>query len=100
LDGGSASRKASTYTGQHNAEKHRHTCMLRAGFETTIPVFERLKRVRAPYCGAMMYIYCRHKSTAAHLIVLLKSDCTRLSISIAITEYRRLTNSTKNCHLL
>jgi hypothetical protein len=47
LGGGSARRKASTYTGQHNTEKRGHTAMPRAGFEPTIPVFERLKPVRA-----------------------------------------------------
>jgi hypothetical protein len=47
LDGGSARRKASTYTGQHNTEKYGNTSMPRAGFETTIPVFERSKTVHA-----------------------------------------------------
>jgi len=47
LDGGSARRKATTYTGQHNTEKRGHTSMPRAGFEPTIPVFERSKTVRA-----------------------------------------------------
>jgi len=47
LDGGSARRKATTYTGQHNTEKRGHTSMPRAGFEPMIPVFERLKNVRA-----------------------------------------------------
>jgi len=46
LDGGSAHRKATTYTGQHNTEKHGHRSMPRAGFEHTIPVLERLKTVR------------------------------------------------------
>jgi len=44
LDGGSARRKTTTYAGQHNTEKqHRHTSMPRAGFEPTIPVFDRSK---------------------------------------------------------
>jgi hypothetical protein len=47
MDGGSARRKASTYTGQHNTEKHRHTSMPRAGFENAIPMFERPKTVLA-----------------------------------------------------
>jgi hypothetical protein len=47
LDGGSARRKASTYTGQHNTEKRGHTSMPRVGFEPKIPVFERPKTVRA-----------------------------------------------------
>jgi hypothetical protein len=47
LDGGSARRKASTYTGQHNKEKRWHTSMPRAGRESAILVFERLKTVRA-----------------------------------------------------
>jgi len=46
LDGGSARRKATTYTGQHNTEKCGHTSMPQAGFEPTIPVFEQLKTVR------------------------------------------------------
>jgi len=47
LDGGSARLKASTYTGQHNTEKRGHTSTPRAGFETTNPVFEGSKAVRA-----------------------------------------------------
>jgi len=37
--------KATTYTGHHNTEErwHTNTQMPRAGFEPTIPVFERLK---------------------------------------------------------
>jgi hypothetical protein len=35
------------HTGQHNTEKHGNTSMPRVGFETTIPVFERPKTVRA-----------------------------------------------------
>jgi len=49
LDGGLARRKATTYTGQHNREKRGHTSMLLAEFEPMIPVFERLKTVRALY---------------------------------------------------
>jgi hypothetical protein len=45
--GDQSSAKASTYTGQHNTEKHRHTSMPRAGFEPAIPMFERPKTVRA-----------------------------------------------------
>jgi hypothetical protein len=47
LDAGSARRKATTYTGQHNTEKGGQTFMPRAGFEPKIPVFELLKTVRA-----------------------------------------------------
>jgi len=47
LDGGSARRKATAYTGQHNTEKRGHTSMPRVGFEHTIPVFELSKTVRA-----------------------------------------------------
>jgi hypothetical protein len=47
LDGGSAYRKASTYTGQHDTEKRGHTSMPRAGFEHAIPVFELSKTVGA-----------------------------------------------------
>jgi hypothetical protein len=46
LDRGSARRKASTYTGQHNTEKRGHTSMPLVGFEPTIPVFEWPKTVR------------------------------------------------------
>jgi len=44
---GSVRRKASTYTGQHNTEKHGHTSMPRAGFVPAIPMFERPKTVLA-----------------------------------------------------
>jgi len=47
LDGGSARREASTYTGEHNTGKRGHTSMPQAGFELTIQVFERSKTVRA-----------------------------------------------------
>jgi hypothetical protein len=47
LDGGSARREATPYTGQHNTEIRGHTSMPLAGFEPTIPLFERLKTVRA-----------------------------------------------------
>jgi hypothetical protein len=46
MDGRSALRKATTYTGQHNTEKRAHMSMPRAGFEPTIPAFEWLKTVR------------------------------------------------------
>jgi hypothetical protein len=46
MDGGSVRRKASTYTGQHNTVKRRHTSMPRAGFDPTIPVFALSKTVR------------------------------------------------------
>jgi hypothetical protein len=45
--GDQSSTKASTYTGQHNTEKHRHISMPGAGFETAIPMFERPKTVLA-----------------------------------------------------
>jgi len=41
-----AHRKASTYTGQHNTEECKHISMSLAGFEPTIPLFERFKTVR------------------------------------------------------
>jgi hypothetical protein len=47
LDGRSARRRASAYTGQHNTEKRRRTFMPQAGLEPAIPVFERSKTVRA-----------------------------------------------------
>jgi hypothetical protein len=37
----------SNYTGQHNTETRGHTSMPRAGFEPSIPVFERPKTLRA-----------------------------------------------------
>jgi len=43
----SAHRCTSTYTGQHNTEKRRYTSMPRAGFNPTIPVFERSRIIRA-----------------------------------------------------
>jgi hypothetical protein len=43
LGGGSASRKAATYT----QNKRRQKSMSRVGFESTIPVFERAKTVHA-----------------------------------------------------
>jgi len=46
LDGGSARRKAISYTGQYNTEKRGQTSMPRAVFEATIPIFERWKTVR------------------------------------------------------
>jgi len=49
LDGESARYKASAYTQQHNRVKrgHIHISMLRGGFETTTPVFERSKSIGA-----------------------------------------------------
>jgi hypothetical protein len=41
LGGGSVQRQGLSYTGQRNTEKHRHTSMSRAGFETAIPMFKR-----------------------------------------------------------
>jgi hypothetical protein len=53
LDGGSAHRKAATYTRQ---QKHRmkliQISMSRVGFEPTIAVFEQLKKFRASDCPA------------------------------------------------
>jgi hypothetical protein len=45
--GDQSSAKASTYIGQHNTEKRRHTSMPRAGFEPAIPMFEQPKTVLA-----------------------------------------------------
>jgi hypothetical protein len=45
--GGSACRKATTYTGQHEEKKRGQTLKPGVGFETTIPVFERTKTFRA-----------------------------------------------------
>jgi hypothetical protein len=52
LDRGLSRCKATTSAGQHNTEKCGHTSMPRVGFEPTIPVFERLKTVRALDCAA------------------------------------------------
>lgn len=45
LDGETALRKASTYTGQHNRENCGHTSVHNVGFEPTIPLFEWSKTV-------------------------------------------------------
>jgi hypothetical protein len=45
--GDQSSAKASTYTGQHNTEKHRYTSMPRAEFEPAVPMFEQPKTVLA-----------------------------------------------------
>jgi hypothetical protein len=47
LGGGSARRKAATYTGQHKQNKRTQTSTPLVGFEPTIPVFERAKTVHA-----------------------------------------------------
>jgi hypothetical protein len=47
LGQGISPAQGSTYTGQHNTEKHRHTSMPRAEFEPVIPIFERPKTVLA-----------------------------------------------------
>jgi len=39
LDGGSANRKACTYTGQHSTEKSGHSATAGTGSEPTVPVF-------------------------------------------------------------
>jgi hypothetical protein len=60
--GDQSSAKASTYTGQHNTEKHRHTSITRAGFEPVIPMFERPKTVLALDRSAIetepYFLYC------------------------------------------
>jgi hypothetical protein len=47
LDGGSARRKAATYTGQHKHNKRRQTSMSLVGFDPVIPVLGRAKT----FCG-------------------------------------------------
>jgi hypothetical protein len=42
---GSARRKASTCTGQHDTQIRGHTSVPRVGFEPTIPVFKRPKTI-------------------------------------------------------
>jgi len=51
--GDQSNAKASTYRGQHNTDKHRHTSMPQAGFEPAIPMFEWLKTVLALDCVAV-----------------------------------------------
>jgi hypothetical protein len=45
LGGGSAHRKAVTYTQNNKQNKRAQTSMTRVGFEPTIPVFERSKTI-------------------------------------------------------
>jgi hypothetical protein len=66
LDGGSARRKASAYTGQHNTEKRGHMSMPRAGFEPTILVVEGSKTVCASDRAAI--------TTGSFVIQLTKSS--------------------------
>jgi hypothetical protein len=47
LDGGSANRKASTYTQDSINTEQTHASMPWVAFEPTIPVFERVKTVHA-----------------------------------------------------
>jgi hypothetical protein len=47
LEGGHDHRKTSTYTRQHNLEKHGHISMPREGMEPTIPMFEMSKIMSA-----------------------------------------------------
>jgi hypothetical protein len=61
LDGGSARRKASTYTGQRNTEKRGHILMPREEFEPTIPVFERPNTVRASDSEAIKTLIVSYK---------------------------------------
>jgi hypothetical protein len=53
LDGGSARRKASTYTGQPNKKMQTHTSMPRARIEPTIPMFELPKTESTLECAAI-----------------------------------------------
>jgi hypothetical protein len=58
LDGGSASRKASTYTQNNTNRINAHTdIMAQVGFEPTISVFERAKTFHA-LDGATTEIGC------------------------------------------
>jgi len=52
LDGVSARRKASAYTGQHNTEKRGHISIPERDSNPRF-VFERLKTVRALGCAAV-----------------------------------------------
>jgi hypothetical protein len=45
MDGGSASRKAATHTGQHRQKKRIKISMPQVGFEPTTPVFGQGKTV-------------------------------------------------------
>jgi hypothetical protein len=50
--GGSAHWKAFTYTGQHNAEKYRHTSMLPVLSEPMNPEFKWSKTIHTLDCAA------------------------------------------------
>lgn len=45
MNEGSGHHKAYVHTVQHNTANHVHISMLRTGFETTVPVFERFKNM-------------------------------------------------------
>jgi hypothetical protein len=75
LDGGSAHRKVTTYTGEHNSEKHGHISMPRAGFEPTIPVFERLKTARP--LGPVRLKFASILETCMHRYACFKQPCLR-----------------------
>jgi hypothetical protein len=52
LNGGSAGRKAATYTQNNTNTKYTQISMPSVGFEPTIPAFERAKTVHAFYHAA------------------------------------------------
>jgi hypothetical protein len=73
LHGGSVHRKASTYIGQRNTENRGHASLPPAGFEPTIPVFERSKTMRAldfAATGAGFVTDCRKLSRSRYSLVL------------------------------
>jgi len=74
MDGESALRKATIYKGDHKTEKCRHTSMPRAGFKPTIPMFERLKTIRALDRAA--------GGTGSVFIILFKHTIIRFIFSV------------------
>jgi hypothetical protein len=55
LAGGSARRKASTDTGQHNTETRGHTSMPQAGFEPAISIFKLGSAIETGFHGEVCY---------------------------------------------
>jgi hypothetical protein len=70
LDGGSARRKAATYT----QNKRTQTPMPLVGFEPTIPVFERAKTVHA----------LERAATVIDEWSVLQQNCPRLAVGITV----------------
>jgi hypothetical protein len=101
LYGGSAHRKAATYTGQH---EHRTTWV---GFQPTIPVFERAKTVhaldRAATWSASPFHATGHSSSLHSvfwLVTLCSSDrARRFKTTFRLLKVRRLSHARKQLRL-